>query len=179
MTGNHIWAERYDRTLEDVFAVQDEITATVASAILPAVTGVEQQRALRKPPESLGAWESYQRGLWHVGMASLAEAERAKKFFQQSISLDAAFAPAYGALGRILVNEAAIYATLPWDEALKQAIDWIRRAIALDEDDTEVQALLANLAFLGGNRREGRERAAYALATTQTRPEQISLAEPS
>ena len=57
VTGNHIWAERYDRTLEDVFAVQDEITATVASAILPAVTGVEQQRALRKPPESLGAWD--------------------------------------------------------------------------------------------------------------------------
>ena len=61
-TGNHIWAERYDRELTDVFAIQDEITAAVTTAILPAVTDAEQRRALRKPPESLGAWETYQRG---------------------------------------------------------------------------------------------------------------------
>ena len=53
-TGNHIWAERYDRALEDVFAVQDEITMPVVSAILPADSDAEQQRALRKhPPETL------------------------------------------------------------------------------------------------------------------------------
>ena len=54
-TGNHIWAERYDRAAEDVFAVQDEITAAVVMAILPAVADAELRRVLRKPPENLGA----------------------------------------------------------------------------------------------------------------------------
>ena len=58
--GNHIWAERYDRTIEDVFAVQDEIALAVTSAINPIVDDVEQWRAARKHPESLSAWEAYQ-----------------------------------------------------------------------------------------------------------------------
>ena len=66
-TASHIWAERYDRKLTDVFAVQDEITAEVASAILPAVSDVEQQRALRRSPANLGAWEAYQRALSAFG----------------------------------------------------------------------------------------------------------------
>ena len=73
-TGNHIWAERYDRDLEDIFAVQDEITLAVVTAIGPAVADAEQRRALRKPPESLGAWEAYQRGLWHFGQRTVADA---------------------------------------------------------------------------------------------------------
>ena len=64
-TGNHIWADRYDRDLTDVFAVQDEITLAVVQAIGPAVAEAEQRRALRKPPESLSAWEAYQRALSH------------------------------------------------------------------------------------------------------------------
>jgi adenylate cyclase len=54
-TGSHIWAERYDRALEDVFAVQDEIAEALTIAINPAIAEAEQRRALRKPPENLGA----------------------------------------------------------------------------------------------------------------------------
>ena len=64
--GIHVWAERYDRKLTDVFAVQDEITNAVTIAIEPAIADAEQRRALRKPPETLGAWEAYQHGLWHI-----------------------------------------------------------------------------------------------------------------
>jgi adenylate cyclase len=66
-TGNHLWAERYDRDLADIFAVQDEITEAVTIAVAPAVAGAEEQRAMRKPPGSLDAWAAYQRGLWHLG----------------------------------------------------------------------------------------------------------------
>jgi hypothetical protein len=65
LTGAHLWADRYDRELTDSFAVQDEITGSVAAAIEPALAEAEQQRVSRKPPESLNAWEAYQRGLWH------------------------------------------------------------------------------------------------------------------
>src|SRR5690348_8727791 len=64
-SGAHVWADRYDRDISDIFALQDEITAAVASVIEPALAQAEQQRVLRKPPESLDAWEAYQRGLWH------------------------------------------------------------------------------------------------------------------
>ena len=56
-TGNHIWAERYDRDLEDIFAVQEDITQTVVGAIAPELSLAEQERARRKPPERLDAWE--------------------------------------------------------------------------------------------------------------------------
>ena len=58
----HLWAERYDRDLEDIFAVQDEVTHAVVTAIAPTLGGAERERARRKPVESLDAWESYQRG---------------------------------------------------------------------------------------------------------------------
>jgi adenylate cyclase len=64
-TSAHIWAERYDRDLTDIFAVQDEITASVAGIIEPALVAAEQERVLRKPPDRLDAWEVYQRGMWH------------------------------------------------------------------------------------------------------------------
>src|SRR6202040_300930 len=64
-TGKHVWAERYDRDLADIFALQDEITEAVTIAIAPAVAGAEQQRALRNPPGSLDAWAAYQRDALH------------------------------------------------------------------------------------------------------------------
>jgi adenylate cyclase len=70
-TGNHVWAERYDRDLADIFAVQDEITEAVTIAVAPAIAHAEQQRAMRKPPGSLDAWSAYQRGLWHLSKFSL------------------------------------------------------------------------------------------------------------
>jgi adenylate cyclase len=67
-TGKHVWGERYDRDLADIFAVQDEITEAVTIAITPAIADAEQHRAMRKPPQSLGAWAAYQRGLWHLSI---------------------------------------------------------------------------------------------------------------
>src|SRR5262249_6674135 len=100
-TGNHIWAERYDRALEDWFAVQDEITAAVVTSIVPAVADAELRRVLRKPPESLGAWEAYQRGLWHFGKGNAPDNEQAREFLRQATILDASFSPAYTALGLV------------------------------------------------------------------------------
>jgi adenylate cyclase len=58
-TGRHVWAERYDRDLVDIFAVQDEISGAVAIAIAPAIAEAELHRAMRKPPQSLDAWAAY------------------------------------------------------------------------------------------------------------------------
>jgi adenylate cyclase len=105
-TGNHIWAERYDRELDDIFALQDEITETIVAAVEPELGSVERERARRKPPESLDAWDLYQRGLWHlfddVKRDSLAEA---KQLFQRACELDPGFAAAHAELAYTHVAE--------------------------------------------------------------------------
>ena len=79
-TGNHVWAERYDRPLEDVFAVQDEITLAVTSAILPAVTDADSA-CPSYAAGSLDAWEAYMRGLWHHAKFDVGENENARASF--------------------------------------------------------------------------------------------------
>jgi TolB-like protein len=64
--GTHVWARRYERSLKDIFAVQDEITDSVAAALEPEISAAERDRARRKAPASLGAWEIYQHGMWHL-----------------------------------------------------------------------------------------------------------------
>ena len=91
-TGAHMWAERYDRDLVDIFVVQDEITGSVASAIEPAMAQAEQQRVSRKLPDSLDAWEAYHRGLWHLVKLEPSENDQARPFFQRAIDLDRGFA---------------------------------------------------------------------------------------
>ena len=65
-TGTHLWAERYDRDLTDIFAVQDDITSRVVAAIEPALSRAESQRGTAKRPEHMGAWDYCQRGFWHL-----------------------------------------------------------------------------------------------------------------
>ena len=169
-TGNHIWAERYDRDVGEVFAVQDEITAEVTTAILPAVTAAEQRRALRKPPESLDAWAAYMRGLWHEGLGSTADHERAKQFFLRSIELDAAFASPYSALAEAYLNDGAVFATLPLAEAAKLSAAWAQRAVAIDPEDADAQATIAYAALVAGNSDEAHEHLRLAKASSPNLP---------
>jgi TolB-like protein len=78
-TGNHVWAERYDRDLADIFAVQDEIAQATTIAIAPAIAEAEQQRAMRKVPASLDAWGAFQRGLWRERRGARAPRSRAAR----------------------------------------------------------------------------------------------------
>jgi adenylate cyclase len=169
-TANHIWAERYDRALEDVFAIQDEITVAVTTAILPAVTDAEQRRALRKPPESLDAWAAYMRALWHEGLASTADRELAKQFFLRAIELDTTFASPCGALAEAYLWDGAMYATLPLADAAKLSATWAQRAITIDPEDADAQAAMAYAAMISGNSNEAQEHLRLARASNPNSP---------
>jgi len=163
-TGNHIWADRYDRAVEDVFTVQDQVATAVITAILPAVMDAEQRRALRKPPENLGAWEAYQRGLWHLGQfVPRTDNEQARSFFRNSVAIDPMFAPACSALAQTYMREATTYGIRQSDDLLRSAEGWARRAVDSDHGDAEAQATLARAVSMTGNHNEGRQRAALAL----------------
>jgi TolB-like protein/Tfp pilus assembly protein PilF len=97
-TGGHVWAERYDRAVEDIFAVQDEITDTIAATLEPEISAAERERARRKPPAHLGSWELYQRGMWHLLRRHREDFTAARQLFGEAIELDPNFATAHAAL---------------------------------------------------------------------------------
>ena len=163
-TGVHVWAERYDRRLEDIFAVQDEITRAVAGAIGPAIADLERQRSLRKPPESLGAWEAYQRGLFHVSMHDALENETARRFFQRALDLDPGFAAAYSAIALTYSMNAATFFTMDYNEACALAQQSARKAVALDGSDADARARLGLAFHVRGDLEEANEEAEHALS---------------
>ncbi len=130
-TGNHIWAERYDRDLADTFALQDEITETLVATLQGEVGEFERERAHRKPPESLDAWDSYQRGMWHLWRFNATDLAEARRLFQRAADQDPNFAQAFAALGYTLyVQVVQSHADSPL-ETLDQALRFANQAIAL------------------------------------------------
>src|SRR5262249_59034881 len=85
--GTNIWAERYDRDLTDIFAVQDEITSRVAAAIEPALSRAESRRGAAKSPEHMSAWDYCQRGFWHLNNLTGTAAAAAYDLFSTAIAV--------------------------------------------------------------------------------------------
>jgi adenylate cyclase len=142
-TGNQIWAHRFDRMAADVFAVQDEISEAVALAIGSAVADAEMQRAMRRPPRSLGAWDLYQQGLWHTGRINSAANDEARRLFEQAITMDPMFAAAHSKLSVAYGFAAIHYKNLPQNEALRLNVFHARKAAELDPGNADAHASLA------------------------------------
>ena len=97
-TARIVWAEVFNQKLDDAFFVLDEIGNRIVASIASEIETIERNRAILRPPNSLDAWESYHRGLWHMYRFSRAENERAKHFFEAAIRLDPTFSRAYAGL---------------------------------------------------------------------------------
>jgi TolB-like protein len=97
-TGNHIWGERYDRNLADVFAVQDEITEAIVAAIEPQLYAAENFHAQRKPPDSLDAWDLVMRALSHYWRVTRQDIVVAQALLEKAISIDPNYGQALGLL---------------------------------------------------------------------------------
>jgi TolB-like protein len=97
-TGSQVWAERYDRSLADVFAVQDEITQAVVAAIEPQLIAAENFRAQRKAPDSMDAWELVMRALSHYWRVTRQDNVVAQALLQKAIAIDPDYGQALGVL---------------------------------------------------------------------------------
>ena len=164
IAGTHVWADRYDRDLSDIFAVQDEITASVAGAIEPALAEAEQQRVLRKPPKSLDAWEAYQRGVWHFNKYAPAENQIALGFFRQAIGLDPNFAPGHYGYALALQWDIWHFSERPFSEVQGTPRDEARIAVSLDDKDAMAHAVLAHMRMWGSEWEAAISEARTALA---------------
>jgi len=144
-SGNHLWADKYDRQLEDIFDVQDEITQTVVGAIEPELNRAERERALRAPPENLDAWEHLHRGMWHFYKFEKSAILEAQGYLRRAIEIDPTLARAYAGLAQAeFVNFLMAYTNTPSD-ALKRGLEAAKRAVALDERDSGAWAILGVL----------------------------------
>jgi tetratricopeptide (TPR) repeat protein len=94
-SGAHIWAERYDRALDDIFELQDEITLSVVGAIEPTLRQAEIERAKRKRPDSLDAYDLYLHALPHASAAMPAEADKALVLLKRALVLNADYPAAH------------------------------------------------------------------------------------
>lgn len=131
----HLWAERYDRELENIFAVQDEVTYAIVSTIEPHLASTERQRARRKPTESLGAWECYQRGLWHLYQYQRDDLAQALELLERAIALDPTFSSAYAGLALALYYHVILGFGSDRDAEMARALAAGKTALKLDESD--------------------------------------------
>jgi adenylate cyclase len=135
-TTRHVWAERYDRQLDDVFDVQDEVTQAIVGAMEPELIDAEHQRAARKSPESLDAWDFYQRGLCCMYRFTKDGFDEARRNFDRSIQLDPNFSPAYAASAETRFHDALEGFTEEPAKTLDEALSLAKRAVSLDHKDT-------------------------------------------
>jgi len=165
--GNQFWAERYDRSIEDIFALQDEITQTIVSAIEPELGNVERMRLSRKPPENMDAWECYQRGMGHVWRAEPEDLDKAQALFKQALKLLPDYGPALAGLAYVNYIRIALGIGVTDEtttlQILSEGIDFGRRAIAADDRDYFSYIALARVLTVNGEFEEAIDKLRFSL----------------
>jgi len=133
-TGNHIWAQRYDRELRDVFAVQDEIAAKIAASIEPHICAAEGLRASRRPPHTLGASGCVMRALSLVNIRSKQNYAAAEDLLKRAIELDPTRAQAHSLFAYVTALN-VVYGWRPRENNMALAREAAQNAVLLDVDD--------------------------------------------
>jgi len=147
---SHVWAERYDRNLTDLFAVQDEISRSIVATVAPELLEAEMQRVRRKNPETLGAWECAMRAQWHLARLTREDIAEALRLAAQATALDPGTT-----LGLNIAAFAHLYAiAYGWEPSAAQAVmaayQSASKAVALDSRDAASHtALAACEAYMG------------------------------
>ncbi len=154
-SGHHIWAERFDRDLNDIFEMQDEITLTIATAIEPELAASEQRRAVWKPTSDLKAWELVRRGAAKISQNNRESLLAASELFKQAIALDPNFCQAHGYLAFSTHRLVHLGLVADREVAIRLGIDHASTAIALDRGDYLAHASMGWLLLLQGNHAGG------------------------
>ncbi|MGZ9272892.1 MAG: hypothetical protein ACXW6T_27535, partial [Candidatus Binatia bacterium] len=135
VSGHHVWAERYDRDLIDIFAVQDEITERVAGAIEPEVLKIEGGRVATRGAINLNAWDLVRQGTWHFHQVTPAGHARARELFREAIKLDSQLPDSHIWLARVSAGIVAFgWSDNPQND-LHEGLQAAHVAIRLDEKD--------------------------------------------
>jgi TolB-like protein/DNA-binding winged helix-turn-helix (wHTH) protein len=133
--GTQLWSDKYELHLENIFDIQEEMARQIAATIEPELSKEEQQLAARKAPESLDAWDCYQRGLWNLWRFTTPGFDSAETYFQRAIAADPDFARGHGALGYVNIQRSLYDDPKDRPARLETALRQARFAVSLDELD--------------------------------------------
>jgi len=143
-TGHHMWAERYDRTLKDIFALQDEVTQKIVAALALKLTKDEQQRIERKYTDDMEAYDIFLQGLEYFNRSTKKANLQARQMFERAVERDPAFALAHALQGRTHFRAWS----MGWSHdprSLDEAFELAKKAIALDDSLPSGHAVLGDV----------------------------------
>jgi adenylate cyclase len=149
-SGNHLWADRFDGNLEDIFDLQDQITEQIVVAVEPEIQTRERERARRKPPESLDAWELVQRGLSHFYRVNKTDRTEAIRLFREAIALDSEFAAAHARLAQALWGSVRLGYAVDTARTIASARTAAEQAVSLDPNEPMAHLALGRVHIYSG-----------------------------
>jgi TolB-like protein/Tfp pilus assembly protein PilF len=144
-TGNHIWAEHYDRQMEDIFEVQDEITETVVGRLEPEIGTATRQKAQGVPHRDLKAWDCYHLGIHNFYKFTAEGNAEAQRLLQQSRELNPQFAEAHAFWAYATILGMVYWDTEPEPHVLDVALEAVRKAISIDTQNAQLYMLLGRV----------------------------------
>ena len=144
-TGNHIWAERYERPLKEIFAIQDEITLAIVRAMRVSLTEGEQARLVGKGTKNLDAYLKAMQAQEQFHLMNNQGSVKAKEFAKAAIAADPNYAPPYATLANAHMLDAWFRFTKSPKESMRLAAEAAQKALALDDSDPSVYSTLSNL----------------------------------
>ena len=169
-SGNHLWAQRYDRNLEDLFAVQDELTRSIVAVLPERVQLAALDQASRKATSSLDAYDHLLQGKYYHHLETPDANLEADAHFDQAIALDQRFASAYAwkacTIGQAIGRE---YRPLT-PEAIQQSMKLIEQAMSIDPNDTECHRIMCRIALLQGQYAKSEHHLEFALTLNPNDP---------
>ena len=141
-TGNHLWSERYDRDLKNIFAVQDDITKNIIMAMQVKLTEGEQARAAAKGTNNLQAYLKYLQANEYLHRGNMESNALAKQLAEEAIALDPEYAMAYGVLAKLHIADFWLDTSKSQEQSLAEATGLLQKAIALDDTYAEAYGIL-------------------------------------
>ncbi len=133
--GRTVWAERYDRDADDIFAVQDDIAAQIAGRVGPEISLCARQRVLRQPPQSLQAWDAFHLGMAHLYKVTRCDNQQAQDWLRRAIGLDPGFAQAHAYLAYAIVLSMLYFEADPRPQRIDEAVAIATESTVLDDRD--------------------------------------------
>jgi len=167
--GTHVWAERYDRDMEDIFAVQDEVTQRIAATLGVRLQDAARELALRKNPADLNAYDCALRARRYTTTLAREEHAAARDLLEKAITLDPNYADAYAMLANIYLAEYR-FDTNPRPDPIGRAMTMVQRAIELDPQNANARGWLAIVYFFQHENASFEAEAERALALNPNDP---------
>jgi TolB-like protein/DNA-binding CsgD family transcriptional regulator len=145
-----IWAEDFDYKVADTLLALDTIGDCIVAAVAAGIEAAERNRALLKPPESLDAWESFHRGLWHMYRFTTADNEQAERLFRRAVAIDPTFSRAHAGLSFTHFQNAFLLHPEHRQKEIDSAIDAAGESLVADRNDPAAHWAMGRALWLRG-----------------------------